>query len=403
MRNSLQRWLDALPIADPIVRRLAPAYQLVLILWIVLAIVGIPANSLSSAPTPGTPAPVLPPIVMQLMLLLGAAGMLLFVVPIIALVLLRRGRFGLSVGVASLGLLAAHSFAAYVLGVTNGSVLVVYQVPIALAGLLGRRRLLPIVAGISIAGVTLVGVLESMTPPMAGFFAAAMASTSEASGAPSMIGMQVGFFSATTLLVAVLIDRFGKAFRETLASAHAREQELQSLSVTLEQTVAERTGALQESLRESEARAAEQAKLLATVEQQQLTIQDLAVPVIPLSADTLVIPLIGTLDGERLQDLQTQSLRALEQRGAQTLILDITGVPVVDTQVAQGFVMTMQSARLLGASVLLVGIRPEVAQTIVGLGIDLQGVRTFSDLQSALASLSDAGAPRAERRALTAA
>jgi rsbT co-antagonist protein RsbR len=69
-------------------------------------------------------------------------------------------------------------------------------------------------------------------------------------------------------------------------------------------------------------------------------------------------------------------------------VLDITGVPVVDTQVAQGLLMTVRSARLIGARVMLVGIRPEVAQTMVGLGIELSEVYTFSDLQSALARVA---------------
>jgi rsbT co-antagonist protein RsbR len=112
------------------------------------------------------------------------------------------------------------------------------------------------------------------------------------------------------------------------------------------------------------------------------------VPVIPVNATTLVMPLVGTLDTTRLQQLQEQSLHALERSSARTLIFDITGVPIVDTHVAQGLLMTVRSARLLGAHVVLVGIRPEVAQAIVGLGLDLNGVSTFSDLQSALAQLA---------------
>jgi rsbT co-antagonist protein RsbR len=68
-------------------------------------------------------------------------------------------------------------------------------------------------------------------------------------------------------------------------------------------------------------------------------------------------------------------------------VLDITGVPIVDSQVAKGFLEVVQAARLLGSEAILVGIRPEVAQTVVGLGLDLRAIRTFSDLQSALARL----------------
>ena len=141
---------------------------------------------------------------------------------------------------------------------------------------------------------------------------------------------------------------------------------------------------MQAALDDVQSRAAAQARLLAEIDDQRAMIKDLAVPVIPISATTLVMPLVGALDAARLRQLQEQSLQALECTSARTLILDITGVPVVDSQVAQGLLITMHAARLLGAHVTLVGIRPEVAQAIVGLGLDLRDVNTFSDLQSVL-------------------
>jgi rsbT co-antagonist protein RsbR len=96
------------------------------------------------------------------------------------------------------------------------------------------------------------------------------------------------------------------------------------------------------------------------------------------------MPLVGALDTTRLTQMQEQALTSIERAHARTLLLDITGVPVVDTQVAQGMLKVIESARLLGTQVALVGIRPEVAQTIVSLGLDLSRIRTYSDLQSAL-------------------
>lgn len=107
-------------------------------------------------------------------------------------------------------------------------------------------------------------------------------------------------------------------------------------------------------------------------------------PVLPVSRTTLVMPLIGALDGPRLSQVQEQALLAIERLSARRLLLDITGVPVVDRQVAQGLLMVVQAGRLLGASVELIGIRPEAAQSIVALGLDLRGLATFSDLQTAL-------------------
>jgi len=89
--------------------------------------------------------------------------------------------------------------------------------------------------------------------------------------------------------------------------------------------------------------------LLSEIEQQREVIKDLNVPVLPISATTLVMSLVGALDTMRLRQLQEQSLQALEATSARVLVLDITGVPVVDSHVAPGLLMTMRLARLLGA------------------------------------------------------
>jgi rsbT co-antagonist protein RsbR len=170
-----------------------------------------------------------------------------------------------------------------------------------------------------------------------------------------------------------------------LASAfNAMTSRLRHLLADLEQRVADRTAALADALNEVQIRAIEQQRLLAENTHQRATIRGLSVPVLPISTHTLVMPLVGELDGARLRLIQEQALHALERSSARYLVLDITGVPIVDSQVAQGLLAVVQAARLLGAEVMLVGIRPEVAQAIVGLGIDLQGVRTSSDLQTAV-------------------
>lgn len=152
----------------------------------------------------------------------------------------------------------------------------------------------------------------------------------------------------------------------------------------LEQRVEERTVELQDALAEVEARMAEQTRLLDENEQQRRSIRELSVPVLPITDDVLVMPLIGVVDTERLANIQERAMQALELKSARHLLIDITGVPVVDSQVAQGLLQIAQMARLLGAEMVLIGIRPEVAQTIVGLGIDLKALRTAADLQSIL-------------------
>jgi rsbT co-antagonist protein RsbR len=387
MKSRFLRWLDNAPLTNPVERRQAGVFQWVLIIWIILtALLNL---LIFFAPPPNNAAPAsapLPPMFLVMTLLLQLAGILLCVAPVSALVLLRRGHFNLSVTAAALGLLLAHTIATYILGVTNPSVLIVFQIPIALAGLLAGRRLLLTVSGLSIAIVAIVTFLESLSPPLAGFFTTMPNANGEIINplASQPVGLIIGFFIGITILMTVLLDRFGGALRDALATSLDRENELKRIHASLEHTINERTSALQTALDDVQSRAAAQARLLEEVEIQRATIKDLAVPVIPISATTLVMPLVGALDSARLRQLQEQSLHALERTSAHTLILDITGVPVVDSQVAQGMLMTVRAARLLGAHVTLVGIRPEVAQAIVGLGLDLSDVSTFSDLQSAL-------------------
>lgn len=164
--------------------------------------------------------------------------------------------------------------------------------------------------------------------------------------------------------------------------------QLEQANALLELRVHERTAALSESLRVVEERESHLARMLAENDQQRSVIRDMSLPIIPVNATTLVMPLVGTLDATRLEDMQTHALRVLEQSSARRLVLDITGVPIIDSHVAQGLVTVIHSARLLGAEVILVGVRPEVAQTMVSLGIELRHVRIFSDLQSALGAMS---------------
>jgi rsbT co-antagonist protein RsbR len=198
----------------------------------------------------------------------------------------------------------------------------------------------------------------------------------------------LSFLAAQGTAVALNVARTARMAAENTA-AH-----LEQANTALELRVNERTAALHESLRTVEQREAQMALVVAKNEQQRTTIHEMSLPVIPVNATTLVLPLIGELDSARLLLLQEQTLHAIERTSARTIVLDITGVLFVDTQVAQGLFMIVRSARLLGTTVILVGIRPEVAQTIVTLGITLDDIQVFQDLQSALVRGSTrAGAP----------
>lgn len=124
----------------------------------------------------------------------------------------------------------------------------------------------------------------------------------------------------------------------------------------------------------------------ANVVQEQLsaTIRDLSSPVLPVLPGVLVMPLVGSIDSGRVTTLTQTLLTAIEQQRAHLVILDVTGVPMVDTQVAQILLQTAAAVKLLGAETILVGLRPELAQTIVGLGVDLNALLIRSDLFSAV-------------------
>ncbi len=113
-------------------------------------------------------------------------------------------------------------------------------------------------------------------------------------------------------------------------------------------------------------------------------IRELSSPVIPVLDGVLVMPLIGVIDSARATLLMTTLLSAIEQHHAMIVLMDVTGVPLVDSQVARVLLQAADAARLLGAEPILVGLRPELAQTIVGLGLDLSGLKTQADLQSGI-------------------
>lgn len=157
---------------------------------------------------------------------------------------------------------------------------------------------------------------------------------------------------------------------------------LEQANSQLESQVEQRTAQLQLQTDQQAELVSQQAKLLEEIHQQQSTIRSLSVPVIPISNRSVVLPLVGELDAERLNVLQQRALQALKERSAKHMVLDITGVPIVDTAVAQGLLRVVRAARLLGAEVALVGVRPEVAESIVSLGIDLENLATYRDLAS---------------------
>jgi PAS domain S-box-containing protein len=120
------------------------------------------------------------------------------------------------------------------------------------------------------------------------------------------------------------------------------------------------------------------------IEAQKRSIQELSTPIIPVMDRIIVMPLIGNIDSMRARDITRALLAGISQHRAKVVILDVTGVPIVDSGVANHLNKTIQAARLKGTRAIVTGISEAVAETIVDLGIDWSGIETLSDLQTGL-------------------
>lgn len=121
------------------------------------------------------------------------------------------------------------------------------------------------------------------------------------------------------------------------------------------------------------------------IRRQSQEIQEMAtVPIVQVWEGIVLVPLIGTLDSQRTQQLMERLLHRITETSSPVAVLDITGVPTIDTQTAQHLIETTSAVRLLGAEVILTGVRPIIAQTLVHLGIDLTNVITRSSLAAGL-------------------
>jgi rsbT co-antagonist protein RsbR len=119
------------------------------------------------------------------------------------------------------------------------------------------------------------------------------------------------------------------------------------------------------------------------INRQQRELLELSTPVVALWDNVLALPLIGTLDSGRTQVVMESLLERIVETGASIAIIDITGVPTVDTLVAQHLMKTVAAARLMGADCIISGVRPQIAQTIVHLGVELGDVSTKATLADA--------------------
>ena len=120
------------------------------------------------------------------------------------------------------------------------------------------------------------------------------------------------------------------------------------------------------------------------IKQQQEAIKELSTPVLPLRSGLLLLPVIGVIDSARARQLTEQLLDGIRAHRAKAVVIDLTGVPAVDSAVANHLLQTVRAAKLLGANAVVTGISTENAQTLTRIGVDLTGLVTTSDLQSGI-------------------
>lgn len=157
------------------------------------------------------------------------------------------------------------------------------------------------------------------------------------------------------------------------AALNIYNQELSAARAQNERYIAE----LEQSKRELQ-------EQLSTIARQQLAINELSAPTVELWEEILLLPVIGTLDTQRAQEMTEKLLDRVKSSRSRCIIIDITGVEIVDTTTANSVLKMTRAARLLGAMCVLTGIRPEIARTMIQLGVELEGLRTLRTLKDGL-------------------
>lgn len=357
MQQQFRTWLHRTGVTDPVERQQAPIFQIILLSLSAMALVAIPLNPISGAPV----------------------LLITVLVLVVALILVRTAHFNGAVLLAALGIIAGVMLGMIPLGLNgqgSSTSIASLMLPITLTGLLARRKNIWLIAVVSIVSLFVFAAFNVYTPTLVGY--------DNIPYTPFMIAIDVTF---VLVLLTLMFDRFSESLRSALTLAVVREQELNQIHMQQEQLIAERTAELRTALAAAEQREVYLNEIITENETQRATIRAMSLPIIPMTATTMVIPLIGVLDSERLQELQARALQTIQQSKIRNLVLDITGIVIVDRNVAQGLVHVAASAQLMGTKVSIVGIRPEVAQTMVGLGMQLP-FDTHANLQSVLRSFA---------------
>lgn len=184
-----------------------------------------------------------------------------------------------------------------------------------------------------------------------------------------------------TALACASVDRFDDPHAHVTPGAEDEFGLLEGAFAVFIDELAEAKGALQRA-----------------VEQQRMTISALSTPIIDVWDGVVTLPLVGVIDTQRAVEMTERLLARIVESGARAVIIDLTGVEVVDTATADHLVRLTRAAGLLGARCYVTGIGPSIARTLVGMGVDLGGARTLRTLKEALrACIAELGEPSKRR------
>ncbi|TEU14623.1 MAG: STAS domain-containing protein [Anaerolineales bacterium] len=271
---------------------------------------------------------------------------------------------------------------------------------------------LPIVAICYVVAVLIIGLIVG---PTAGFYAGFISSVlfalpvlllhfqvlpfnSHVVPEGLSVVATIGFNTMVLILSAFLVREATGAIKRALMETRRYAQEMDSYRRQLEQRIERRTGELNEALANVQVHSDDLNRALEELQASQRIIRELSSPVVPVLQGIIVMSLVGSIDSQRAVAITAEMLDGLERYNAHIVILDITGVPVVDTQVTKILLESARAAQLMGSQTVLTGIRPEIAQTMVELGIETTDLVTRSDLQGGMEYAMEEMGLRLEKR-----
>jgi len=257
---------------------------------------------------------------------------------------------------------------AWNVGGIRAPVIAIYVLTTLIAGsLLGKQ------AGMAFTVLSIITNICLFYAEMVGLI------TFQASNIPPALALMFHIFLLCAIVMFVYL--YAQQLNDLLKQSRDNEQLLAENAEQLAQQIAERQ---QAEAHNQQLQAEQLALQAALIESQQQTIQQLATPIIPIINQVIIMPLVGNLDSLRANHLMRAIMDGISQHRAKIVIIDITGVSVVDTTVAERLNKTIQVARLKGTYPIITGISPVVAETIVELGIDWSHIETVRDLQTGL-------------------